>query len=533
MVWGLFPLESLPGAHKYYIFAKGTYKVGRKDCDVIIQTDRAVSRVHAEIIVDVMTPESSSCNKISVNLPGVRIRDLSKFGTFVNKELGNQAVHTFPNKEAALKNGDLVSFGTGVATFRFCFVPLVAFVDSMSSLEATPSLEATVSSIGAQITHHWSSECTHMIVDESTSVTAGLIGSVIAQKPAVRATWFMNLAEKNIRTEIPSCALHVPSLMLDGTSVKVVEPAAREKCLEGYTFVLGQSHLYKFGSTLPSLIQLVGGRILHVHEFSSSIQASADGEKNQVALIIPEGSTNEFDKFNNLASLSRVRDVQFVVSVLSGYLEPSILEPPSIHVSSSHSTDETIVAESDMEDDTAASNRFSFAKVESAIKLKDKNDFEKFEDKEVTDGSQTYLSQKTELTSSKVEDGIIINRRIKDEESETASHGSSDVMYSQALIVRDIVMPASVRSASEKKFVNFKQFRKREVVSGNSFKNLVPFSKEPYHESDYGNKEVSEYMREEKKRKQMEAIAEDLFNNEKAKKRGTAGSSIYSFLARQ
>ena len=33
-------------------------------------------------------------------------------------------------------------------------------------------------------------------------------------------------------------------------------------------------------------------------------------------------------------------------------------------------------------------------------------------------------------------------------------------------------------------------------------------------DSDY-DKEISEYVKEEKKRKQMEAVAEDLFNTEK------------------
>lgn len=34
-------------------------------------------------------------------------------------------------------------------------------------------------------------------------------------------------------------------------------------------------------------------------------------------------------------------------------------------------------------------------------------------------------------------------------------------------------------------------------------------------ESDYGNEDVAESVKEEKKRKQIEAIADDLFNNEK------------------
>lgn len=36
-----------------------------------------------------------------------------------------------------------------------------------------------------------------------------------------------------------------------------------------------------------------------------------------------------------------------------------------------------------------------------------------------------------------------------------------------------------------------------------------------FSESDFGSKGTSEYIKEEKKRKQIEAIAEDLFNNDK------------------
>ena len=44
----------------------------------------------------------------------VLIRDCSKYGTYINKE----KVHKFLNKETFLKDGDVVSFGTGTAVYR-------------------------------------------------------------------------------------------------------------------------------------------------------------------------------------------------------------------------------------------------------------------------------------------------------------------------------------------------------------------------------------------------------------------------------
>ncbi|GKC02808.1 hypothetical protein Tco_0994418 [Tanacetum coccineum] len=50
---------------------------------------------------------------------------------------------------------------------------------------------------------------------------------------------------------------------------------------------------------------------------------------------------------------------------------------------------------------------------------------------------------------------------------------------------------------------------------GNDFHNLVPLSKHPYKGSEYENEEIAQSMKEEKKRKQRENIAEDLFNKTK------------------
>lgn len=81
-------------------------------CDVIITKDKGVSRVHAEIVVNTMNMSNPQQN--------VQIRDCSKYGTFVSKNVGiKKKVHELPNKETALHDGDLVSFGTGSATYKY------------------------------------------------------------------------------------------------------------------------------------------------------------------------------------------------------------------------------------------------------------------------------------------------------------------------------------------------------------------------------------------------------------------------------
>ncbi|KAJ4972710.1 hypothetical protein NE237_005884 [Protea cynaroides] len=540
MVWGLFPAESLPGEQKYFIFSKGTYKVGRKGCDVIINTDKGVSRIHAELIVDAMTSFDPP-QKTSAGCPSqVRIRDCSKYGTFINKKLGTKAkVHDHPNKEMTLKDGELVSFGTGNATYRFSYVSLIFFIYCSKPFQVNHSIEDRISSIGACTTRSWSTECTHVLVDESSPVKEDLLDAVLARKPVVLSYWVEVIAEKGICTEIPTYTPYAPTLSLEGLSVKVVDPKVRENCLAGYTFILGSLHMYKYGDRLQSLLDVGGAKALSADEFCSSSQASEDGGNNQVLLVIPEGPVNELDRFHQVRSLSRVNDKNLVSAVLSGHLDPSIVVPPSIVVSSSCSTDETIVADSDVEVDTAASNCVAEA-VQSEVALKPEDREEISEDKdnksevkgEIPGGHADAEPEIMPIPSFNYKDRAIITRMDKIDESEKYENQHSDIIYSQDLIVKDIQMAASIYSITNNREVNFKRFRKRETRSGNCFDDLIPFSKYPYEESDYGGEEVAEYVKEEKKRKQMEAIAEDLFNNEKGKKRGTAGSLHLTRLQR-
>lgn len=88
------------------------------DCDIIVQTDTSVSRVHAEIIVDKMTFIDPSHSGSGTFPSYVRIVDRSRYGTSVNREFGAEGVRLRKDQEAKLKDGDLVTFGTGNATVR-------------------------------------------------------------------------------------------------------------------------------------------------------------------------------------------------------------------------------------------------------------------------------------------------------------------------------------------------------------------------------------------------------------------------------
>ncbi|XP_052303552.1 nibrin homolog isoform X2 [Populus trichocarpa] len=462
MVWGLFPVDPLSGEDKYYIFTKGVYKVGRKGCDVIICKDKGVSRIHAELVVDEMISMDHPLHMKS-DLPSrVLIRDCSKYGTYINKE----KVHKFLNKETSLKDGDVVSFGTGTAVYRFCFVPLVFFVYCSESFQVDQLLRDKVSSI-----------------------------------------------EKRIGLEIPSWSSYIPTLTVEGVSVKVAASGTRAKCLEGFTCLLESINMYKFKDRLQSLLEVCGAKIVLVEEFCSNAKGLDCGQDSHVVCVIPRGSPDKFNLFNKLGSLSRVNELDLLRAVLAGHLDLSVLVSPSVLVSSSCSTDETVVADSEAEVETPTSEHFT-ADISNEEAPKYVNKLEMSIDPHLR-------SENNHVVSSTYSIGKMTAKRETVDEAES---GNSDIIYSQDLIIRDLNLPAQISSTPNNEVLNFKRFRKGNTQSGNSFNNLIPFSKYPYKDFDYGNQDMLESVKEEKRRKQMEAIAEDLFNTEKGRRRGVAGS---------
>ncbi|KAK3026143.1 hypothetical protein RJ639_042586, partial [Escallonia herrerae] len=524
----------------------GDAKFGR--CDVIVNKDKGVSRIHAEIMIDAMVSPDHLQKKSSAVSSKVRIRDCSKYGTFITNSLGvKERVQEFPNKEATLKDGDLVSFGNGNATYSKSFL---------------------LPSAGACITQNWNPECTHVLVDDSIPLKEDAVDAIVAKKPFVQLNWIKLIAEKNVCTEMPSLSAYAPTLLLEGVSVKVTDPKSRENCLTGYTFLLESTH-----------------------------KGLEDERSHKVVRVVPPEVTDGAECSRNLSSLSRVTEINLVSATLSGYLDPSVVVSQPVLVTSSCSTDGTVVADSDAEIESATSFHASAAVwTTKSIELEGKGEIaihtvesveqeckeamtvqtmesmehdtkrdvpldhvdvrtkggqmtvQTMESMELdtkrdapldhvdvrTKGGQMTVETKQSMEHDTKRDapldqadvrtkgGQMTCLRDRDENVAAKVHmivesesGNSDIIYSQDLIVRDTNLPALVNSFINSAVSNFKRFRKMGTTSGNSFNNLIPFSKYPYKDSDYGGEEVLESIKEEKKRKQMEAVAEDLFNNEK------------------
>ncbi|CAH2055277.1 unnamed protein product, partial [Thlaspi arvense] len=458
---------------KYYIFSKGNYKIGRKGCDIIINKDKGVSRIHAELAFDATAVSTSRRNKSSHASFVIRVKDCSKYGTFVKTDLGaKDKVHELPDKEKVLKDGDVITFGTGAATYRLSVIPLVFyFCLSSETVKVDRSVQDAVSSIGARTAPTLSEECTHVLVEPRMQMNEALVNAILAKKPIILTNWVKLLAEKGIRSEIPGYSQYRPSVMVEEALVDVMEPNVREKCLEGFTFVLEPTDTYRFGSSFPSLLKVCGAETVAVADISSMSQDSQYGEINRMIRVIPKSSGDKFGHLKHLSLLSRVNEMDLICAVLSGNLPSSSLIPPSVVISSSCSTDETVVADSDAEEKETTSSVHMIDATEkaetpekpAAIVIEESPVTVLEETENLNEFKSVNLLADTEMKgysdeknpSDSVPDVTI--RRDRDDEPEC---GNSEIIYTQDLIVRDLRSIRNVRSTGGGGVVDFKRFRK-------------------------------------------------------------------------
>ncbi|KAE8659337.1 Nijmegen breakage syndrome 1, putative isoform 2 [Hibiscus syriacus] len=464
----------------------------------------------------------------------VTIKDLSKYGTFINKNLtSNKKVHQFPNKQTSLEDGDLLSFGTGNATLRFSYAPLVFYICCAEASQMSHYLQDKVSSIGARLIHAYNEDCTHVIVDQHMPLQRDLLDAIVAKKPLLHTSWLELVADKSIHTEFPDCLSHVPKIMVDGVFVEVADPKTRENCLGGYTFLLESSHVYNFGDRLQSLLEVSGSRVIWVKDICSNNQAFERGENTCCTYVVPGRSADKFDRLDKLGLSYRVDEMALIRALLSGKLDHSILISSSVPVSSC-STDETVVADLEEENETATTEEEN----ETATSVNANDTFQK-------EGAHTYVNRGFSMESpsyvstaevsichetSKLEGGIVTSKddncclTAKRYKADEAEYGSSKIFYSQVLKVRDVNVSSKSSFKADNGVKNYKRFRKASIQSGNSFSNLVPFSKYPYKDYEFGSGELAESVKEEKRRKKMDAIADDMFNEKGGRQRGLSGS---------
>lgn len=173
---------------KTHYFPNGTYRVGRKEGDVIVR-DKSVSRKHAT--VEVATARFRP--KDLTSKPSIILSDHSKFGTTVNNERLN-------NAKRELCDGDIVKFGTHDTIYKVQFLDVVICSTNLPSREKV-FLMKSCARMGFHVTRTWRDEITHMMTRSPVLITVKFLRALLCGVPVVTPDWLARVEARESSDE--------------------------------------------------------------------------------------------------------------------------------------------------------------------------------------------------------------------------------------------------------------------------------------------------------------------------------------------
>ncbi|XP_035236770.1 nibrin [Anguilla anguilla] len=243
-MWKLNPVEV--GGESYYLLPGKEYVVGRKNCEVLLQNDQSISRVHAHLTV---SPQNIN-QKQPVELT---VKDSSKYGTFVNEERLSNAI------SKVLRSGDRLTFGVFQSKFRVEYEPLVVCSSCVDS-EGKAALLQAVQLLGGQLVNSWTQDCTHLVMS-SVKVTIKTICALICCRPIVKPEYFSELGkalqQKLTRPKVESFYPEIDEPTLNKKDVDLNARPERKSLFQGKTFIFLSAKQQK---RLSSVVAFGGGR---------------------------------------------------------------------------------------------------------------------------------------------------------------------------------------------------------------------------------------------------------------------------------
>ncbi|XP_069135203.1 nibrin-like [Argopecten irradians] len=231
---------------RYALLVGKTYIAGRKDCEILVENDAAVSRRHAEMTI---AHQDGNLNKLTI-LPTLTIKDLSKYGTMLN----NSKVQG----QTTVSDGDEIMFGSPKSSFIAVYEPMVVSTSCLSPA-LKKQVRQTVMQLGGHIVADWSRHCTHLVMT-SISVTIKVVCAMVALKPIVSPDYldaYLQSLEK--RKEQPDPESFLPTVsesQVDPTEVSFTNDPRRKTIFQGKTFVFLQQKQFQ---KMSLAVELGGG----------------------------------------------------------------------------------------------------------------------------------------------------------------------------------------------------------------------------------------------------------------------------------
>ncbi|KAF7669724.1 hypothetical protein LDENG_00146990 [Lucifuga dentata] len=250
-MWMLIPLQS--GGQTHYLLSSKDYRVGRKNCDIILPNDQSISRAHAVL---------------TLTEQALTLKDTSKYGTFLNNQRLTE------NTPVDLKTGDSVTFGVFESKFVVDCQKLVVCSSCLDN-DGKASLTNVLPPLGGKLVNAWTQDCTHLTMP-SVKVTIKTISALLCCRPIVKPEFFSELREA-IQQKLPppKAESFIPEIAepsLNKKDVNLGAIPARRQLFTGKTFLFlsakqlkrlstavslggGRSQLLEEGSLPPSLLE--------------------------------------------------------------------------------------------------------------------------------------------------------------------------------------------------------------------------------------------------------------------------------------
>ncbi|XP_058131686.1 nibrin isoform X1 [Dasypus novemcinctus] len=246
-MWKLLPAAG-SAREPHRLLTGVEYIVGKKNCGIVIEGDRSVSRNHAVLTANFSVTNLSQIDEI----PILTIKDNSKYGTFVNEEKMQNGI------SQTLKTGDRVTFGVFESKFRVEYEPLVA-CSSCLDVSGKTALNQAILQLGGLTVNNWTEECTHLVMI-SVKVTIKTICALICGCPIVKPEYFTEfLKAVRSKKQPPQIERFYPPVDEPAIGSKNIDLSGRQErkqIFKGKTFIFLNSKQHK---KLSSAIVFGGG----------------------------------------------------------------------------------------------------------------------------------------------------------------------------------------------------------------------------------------------------------------------------------
>mmetsp|Transcript_9493 Transcript_9493/g.10490 ORF Transcript_9493/g.10490 Transcript_9493/m.10490 type:complete len:303 (-) Transcript_9493:90-998(-) len=221
---------------KFYFTKVGSYSIGRKETDILIQGDKAISRHHADLVVEMKNGK-----------PQLSLKDESKTGTLHNNQ-------RYTGQSVVIQPGDIIELGASNTRLEVQKEPFKFCCSGIRRAERQ-NIKEHVSDILCEMVTDVT-EATHLVMTK-LDVTVKVMQSLLLGIPVVSVDYIKAIKDRDSQWENP-LPDHVDFLPpLGDPSIKAEffasqDSEGRQKLFSGTTFVFCDEKQHKNASIVIS-----------------------------------------------------------------------------------------------------------------------------------------------------------------------------------------------------------------------------------------------------------------------------------------